>query len=145
MSETPSEPDRELYDGVSVDDEDQLQSDDTLNDRGLADVLDEGYSPPDREPLDLRRGTTWNEQHDGPTLDERLSDEVPEPDPYAESDIDDDFSTADRRAGRLIAPDQGSGADVDSEEFATDVGIDGAGASAEEAAMHIVDDFDDDF
>ena len=32
---------------------------------------------------------------------------------------------------------QGLGADVDKQELAHDVGIDGAGASAEEAAMHI--------
>jgi hypothetical protein len=140
VSETPSEPDRELYDDVSVDDEDQLQAEDTLVDRGLEDVLDEGFSPPDREPRDLREGTTWNEQHDGPTLDERLAAEEPDLDQDSE-----DFGTADPRAGRLVAPDQGLGEDVDSDEWATDVGIDGAGASAEEAAMHIVseDDLDD--
>ena len=36
-----------------------------------------------------------------------------------------------------MAPDQGLGEDVDKQEVALDVGIDGAGASAEEAAMHI--------
>jgi TolB-like protein/DNA-binding SARP family transcriptional activator len=41
------------------------------------------------------------------------------------------------RAGRLVAPDAGLGEDVDKQEVALDVGIDGAGASAEEAAMHI--------
>ncbi len=34
--------------------EDQLQPSDTLDDRGVDDVLDEGYSPPDREPGHLR-------------------------------------------------------------------------------------------
>ena len=43
----------------------------------------------------------------------------------------------DARAGRLVQPDSGLAEDVDSQELATDVGIDGAGASAEEAAMHI--------
>ena len=32
----------------SVDEDDQLQPEDTLVDRGVADVLDEGYSPPER-------------------------------------------------------------------------------------------------
>jgi hypothetical protein len=145
MSDTPGEPDREMYDDVSVDDEDQLQPEDTLDDRGVADVLDEGYSPPDREPASLRQGTTWNEQHDGPTLDEQLAAEEPEPDPYADDDTDDldaDDGSPDPRAGRLVAPDQGLGEDQDSEEVATDVGIDGAGASAEEAAMHVVNEDD---
>jgi hypothetical protein len=32
----------------SVDEDDQLQPEDTLIDRGVDDVLDEGYSPPER-------------------------------------------------------------------------------------------------
>ena len=32
----------------SVDEDDQLQREDTLVDRGVDDVLDEGYSPPER-------------------------------------------------------------------------------------------------
>ena len=39
-----------------------------------------------------------------------------------------------------MAPDQGSHEDVDSELVAEDEGIDGAGASAEEAAMHTIED-----
>jgi hypothetical protein len=44
------------------------------------------------------------------------------------------------RAGRLVDPNEGIGPDVDSDLFGTDVGIDGAAASAEEAAVHIVPD-----
>ena len=44
------------------------------------------------------------------------------------------------RAGRLVAPDQGFGEDVDADLVADDVGIDGGAASAEEAAVHIIDD-----
>ena len=33
---------------------DQLQPEDTLDDRGVDDVLDEGYSPPERETDHLR-------------------------------------------------------------------------------------------
>ena len=32
----------------SLDEDDQLQPEDTLVDRGVDDVLDEGYSPPER-------------------------------------------------------------------------------------------------
>ena len=39
-----------------------------------------------------------------------------------------------------MAPDEGVGEDVDSEMIGEDEGIDGAGASAEEAAMHTIDD-----
>ncbi len=117
---------REYYEGQGVDPEDQLQPEDTLDDRGVDDVLDEGYSPPDREPHD-RSGAARN-------LDEWLSQEEPEPDPYGP-----DPGVADRRAGRLVAPDEGEAEDVDSEEIARDVGIDGAGASAEEAAVHVID------
>ena len=35
-------------DEYSVDEDDQLQPQDTLVDRGVDDVLDEGYSPPER-------------------------------------------------------------------------------------------------
>jgi hypothetical protein len=133
------EPDRERYGDQAVDPEDQLQAEDTLDNRGLDDVLDEGYSPPDREPAHLRHRVTPAEQHAGETLDERLAEEEPDIDPYAD---DQDYGTADPRAGRLVAPDEGFGEDVESDEFAEDVGIDGAGASAEEAAMHVIESED---
>jgi hypothetical protein len=129
------EADREQYGEQAVDPENQLQAEDTLVDRGVDDVLDEGYSPPEFEPPHLMRRTTRAEQRAGETLDERLAEEEPEPDPYAEAVGE---GGPDPRAGRLIAPGQGSGEDTESEEIATDVGIDGGGASAEEAAMHIV-------
>ena len=44
------------------------------------------------------------------------------------------------RAGRLVAPDRGSGEDAEADLVADDVGIDGGAASAEEAAVHIIDD-----
>jgi hypothetical protein len=125
--------------------EDQLQPDDTLEDRGVDDVLDEGFSPPDREPPHLRHPHEVDEPE---TLDERLAEE--EPDVSADADpLDDDTSgtdgedeLGDDRAGRLVAQDEGSGEDDDAELWATDAGIDGAGASAEEAAMHVIDEDD---
>jgi len=44
------------------------------------------------------------------------------------------------RAGRLVAPDWGFGEDAEAELVAEDVGISGGAASAEEAAIHIIED-----
>jgi hypothetical protein len=124
----------------STDDDDQLSQEDTLIDRGVDDILDEGYSPPEK----------WKEPRDHETLDELLSEE--EPDPAMQLDDEDsgaddpsaDFSgedeVGDRRAGRLVAPDEGVNVDDESDLLATDVGIDGSAASAEEAAVHVIDD-----
>src|SRR5512133_1502596 len=101
----------------------------------IEDPLDEGYSPPERYSQLIREG-----EHE--TLDERLEDEIPEPDPYApqEEEVLDDGEVGDERAGRLVDPNQGIGPDVESDLVGTDVGIDGGAASAEEAAVHIVPD-----
>ena len=50
----------------------------------------------------------------------------------------------DPRAGRLVAEDEGAHPDEEEDLVARDVGIDGGGATAEEAAMHVVeeDDYD---
>ena len=141
--------DRETYGDMSVDDEDQLQPEDTLDDGDLTDVLDRGYSPPDRAPKGYDDYPTEAERRQGESLDEKLAEEEPDVDPYAEDDDDSDhedenaldeqlgLDEADERTGRLVQPDEGLGEDVDKQEVALDVGIDGAGASAEEAAMHV--------
>ena len=137
--------DTESYNTYSVDDEDQPQGDgDSMSDdRGLTEPLDEGYSPPEKWSVGQGYGNTPLEEELGETLDQRIAQEEPEPDPYAEEDVEDldDGEVGDARAGRLVAPDQGAGEDEDSEMFADDAGIDGAGASAEEAAMHVVNDW----
>lgn len=57
---------------------DQLQPEDTLDDRGVDDVLDEGISPPEH-PLGVNaKGVTAREQREGETLDERVRQEEPE-------------------------------------------------------------------
>lgn len=102
-------------------------------------TLDSGYSPPESYRGE-GFGTTAEEQLQGESLDERLRQEVPDQDPYApEDEILDDGEVGSERAGRLVDPDGGIGEDVDKELFGEDVGIDGAGASAEEAAVHIVE------
>lgn len=133
---------REQYGDYSVDDEDQPGAEDTLrDDLDPDDPLDEGYSPPERYSTDYGN-TPWEEEH-RETIDQRMRQEVPETDPYADdgwSESDEDDEVGDRRAGRLVEPDEGVRDDVESDMIATDVGIDGAGASAEEAAIHVVPD-----
>lgn len=121
---------------------DQLQPDDTLNDRGVVDTLDEGYSPPEAWSAAESFGSTAEEQRAGESLDRRIAQEVPERDPYSDEDDDylDDGEVGSRRAGRLVESNSGSGEDSESELYGTDVGIDGAGSSAEEAAVHVIDD-----
>ncbi|MET3962419.1 hypothetical protein ABIE44_002353 [Marmoricola sp. OAE513] len=128
--------------------EDQLQPSDTLDDRGVDDVLDEGYSPPERPMASGPKGRTPREQAEGETIEDRLAQEEPDVDPLGGDGaaLDDEFGdpaesfAGDVRSGRLVAPDEGLGEDTSKDEIASDVGIDGAGASAEEAAMHVIDE-----
>jgi len=54
-------------------------------------------------------------------------------------------TTADPRAGRLVADDEGAHAVGEADDLvAHDAGIDGGAATAEEAAVHIVEDDDHD-
>jgi hypothetical protein len=148
----------------SVDDEDQLQPEDTLEDGDLDDVLDRGYSPNDRPQGVTAHGTTDNDDSLDETIDERSRQEVPGPNsangaPDPERGLDDDRvggddpdsidaeddwlgdnEVGDARAGRLVADDEGAHEDDEKLVWASDVGVDGAGASAEEAAMHVVDE-----
>ena len=132
MSEQPGEHRTDLGE-YSVDDEDQLQPEDTLDDEG-DDVLDRGYSPPDTDRGSRAHGVTAQEQHRDETIDERITQEVPDPNsaygaPDDESGLDEigrvggddpdsiaaeddwlgDGEVGDVRAGRLVAPDRGVG------------------------------------
>ncbi|MFF7260557.1 DUF5709 domain-containing protein [Streptomyces sp. NPDC008159] len=126
-----------------------LDLQDAVDERNYDDILDEGYSPPER-PLGVSRtGTTAAEQHEGESLDERLRQEVPDVTvppgdgvgdlPGGEGEPVDPEAGADR-AGRLVAPDEGAHPDTTKELVAEDEGIDGGAAGAEEAAVHIVPD-----
>ena len=136
--------DAETYHDYSVDDEDQPSNVDGLPDADVADELDRGYSPPEQWSAGQGYGNTPYEEAAGESLDQRVAQEEPEPDPYAATDVDDedldDGQVGDRRAGRLVDPDEGLGEDTEADLVADDVGIDGAAASAEEAAVHIVED-----
>jgi hypothetical protein len=52
----------------------------------------------------------------------------------------DAFAEQEPRAGRLVEPDEGLESDTEKDMIAYDAGISGAGASAEEAAVHITDE-----
>ncbi|WP_020387772.1 DUF5709 domain-containing protein [Kribbella catacumbae] len=132
---------REDYGSYSVDDEDQLQPGDTLNDRGVDDLLDEGYSPPEKWSAGEGFGTTADEALEGETLDQRIAQEEPDVDPYAEEGENVGGPEVGQvRSGRLVAPDEGAHDDEEKDLVAEDVGFDGAAASAEEAAVHVVND-----
>ena len=138
---TVSENDGEIYGDYSVDDEDQPGNIDDLGDEDVEDALDRGYSPPERYSAGQGYGNTpWEEEH-RESIDQRLSQEEPDVDPYAETDDDlEDGEVGDVRAGRLVDPDEGLGEDEEKDLVGDDVGIDDGSASAEEAAMHIVED-----
>lgn len=133
-----------------VDDENQLQPQDTLIERGVDDILDEGYSPPERL---YGRGAFGPSE----SMDQLLAEEEQDPasrvDVLLDADEQQRSDDAEReaefperrevgraRAGRLVAPDLGFGEDTEAELVATDVGISGGAASAEEAAVHVIDD-----
>ena len=51
-----------------------------------------------------------------------------------------EFEEEQPRAGRLVEPDEGLESDTEKDMIAYDAGISGAGASAEEAAVHLTDE-----
>ena len=152
---------------MSLDDEDQLQPEDTLIQEDVDDVLDRGYSPAERLHGSLAHGVTVEEQQHEETIEQRIRQEVPDPGsaygaPSDESGLDSDRvggddpdsiaaeddwlgdrEVGDERAGRLVAPDGGGSGDAEKDLVGEDVGIDGAAASAEEAAVHVIGEEDD--
>jgi hypothetical protein len=131
------------------DDSGLLDEEDTLENDGVANPLDRGWSPPERPWAVEHSGVTAAERRQGESLDQRLAEEVPDPDAPDGDGLGDcdgtdgellDNEVGVLRSGRLVAPDEGVHEGEESALIATDVGIDGAAASAEEAAMHIVDE-----
>lgn len=126
-----------------------LDLQDAVDERTYDDMLDEGYSPPEKPLGVTKSGTTAAEQHEGESLDDRLRQEVPDVDVPAGDGVGDlpggegeplDPEAGSERAGRLVAPDEGARTDTTKELVAEDEGIDGGAAGAEEAAMHVVPD-----
>ena len=162
-------PDETRRESQDLEDFEVLDSTDTLDGAPGDDPLDRGVVPPERWSAGVRFGTTEEEQAEGESLDQLLAEEEPddtlnlteaelsddEEEEEEEEDEDDDAGDEDvdglllddgpdPRAGRLVAEDEGAHPDEEEDLVATDVGIDGGGATAEEAAMHVVeeDDYD---
>ena len=133
-------------DDPDVDDDtvfEQLDVAESLDDPDLADQLDQGVSPNEQPWGTDAWGTTPEEERTGQPLAGRLRRE----DRESRDDLGDDLGDAsdtdgelwddevgEGRSGRLVLREGGE------DFFADDVGVDGAGASAEEAAVHLVDD-----
>jgi hypothetical protein len=130
--------------------------------------LDRGVAPPERWSAAIRKAD------EPESLDDLLAEEEPDPaleelgddlseDDASEGDEDEDEDEdeaedeadeyvdglllddgPDPRAGRLVAEDEGAHPDDEEDLVARDVGIDGGAASAEEAAIHVVEDDDTD-
>jgi uncharacterized protein DUF5709 len=154
-------PDETRHESEDLEDYEVLDSTDTLDGPPGDDPLDRGVATPERWSAGVRFGTTTEEEQAGESLDQLLAEEEPdvpfdaddeepsgaaEDEDLADEDIDglllDDGP--DPRAGRLVAEDEGAHADTEEDLVATDAGIDGGGATAEEAAVHVVeeDDYD---
>lgn len=121
---------------------DQIQEGDSLIDRGVDDVLDEGYTAPERWSAAQGFGNTPEEMRRGETIEQRVKQEEPEKKP---ADLNWNAAKEDRqvgreRAGRLMHV-QGPGGE---HTLGSDVGFSGGAATAEEAAMHIIADDDED-
>ncbi len=138
----------------SGDDPGLLPPDESLDSDELGDDIDEtGYSPLDWRSANLSWGLTPREAHSHEPLSARLAREVPdEPDEILGDGIGDSSDTdgeiiddqvGSSRAGRLIFSDPTS-LNPAADYWASDIGIDGGAASAEEAAIHVVDDDRDD-
>ena len=160
-------PDETRHESEDLEDYQVQDTTDTLFGAPGDDPLDRGVVPPERWSAGVRYGDTAAEQSEGESLDQLLAEEEPddtleltedelEDDEEEPEDIE-DFDAGvedvdglllddgpDPRAGRLVAEDEGAHPDEEEDLVARDVGIDGGAATAEEAAVHVVeeDDYD---
>ncbi len=151
-------PDEPQYESADLGDYEVEDASDTLDGDPGDDPLDRGVAAPQHWSAASRFGTTGAEQQAGESLDQLLAEETPDDADNADDEpgnIDGDDDAADEdvdglllddgpapRAGRLVAEDEGAHPDREADLVADDVGIDGGAATAEEAAMHVVDDDD---
>jgi hypothetical protein len=146
-------PDFERHESEDLEDYQVLDGTDTLDDNPGDDPLDRGVATPSHWSAGLRYAVKGEEESE--SLDELLSEE--EPDIAIDAGSWDENATeqeivryeedegTDLRAGRLVTQeervyDEGDTAVlVEDELVARNTGIDGGAATAEEAAMHIID------
>ena len=160
-------PDERRPESSDLEDYDLQEPSDSLSRDPGYDPLDRGVAPPERWSAGIRYGVTAGEQADGESLDQLLAEEEPdegadlvedEPEDLEDQEeIEQDEDAGDEdldglllddgpdpRAGRLVAEDEGAHPDQEEDLVARDTGFAGGAASAEEAAMHVVeeDDYD---
>jgi Family of unknown function (DUF5709) len=144
------------HESEDLEDYEVLDANDTLDGNPGDDPLDRGVVTPDRWSAGVRYALKGEE--DSESLDELLAEEEPDDSvdddegSWDENETDGDVTRlerdddADPRAGRLATTEAdvyGAGdvpAVQDGELLASDTGIDGGAASAEEAAVHVIDD-----
>jgi hypothetical protein len=154
-------PEQRRPESADLTDYEVLDASDTLDGDPGDDPLDRGVAAPQRWSAGIRHGSTAAEQQAGESLDQLLAEEEPDvagevdDEPIGDLAGDEDAGDEDvdglllddgpdPRAGRLVAEDEGAHPDEEADLVARDAGIDGGGATAEEAAMHVVDDDDTD-
>ena len=152
-------PDETRHESADLEDYEVEDASDTLTGNPGDDPLDRGVAAPERWSAVIRYGTTAGEQQAGESLDRLLAEEEPDT-PFDPDDEDPEGFAADpdaadedldglllddgpdARAGRLVADDEGAHPDTEADLVAHDAGIDGGAATAEEAAVHVVDEDD---
>jgi len=149
-------PDSREHESEDLADYEVLDANDTLLGNPGDDPLDRGVVTPDRWSAGVRYALKGEE--DSESLDELLAEEEPDDtvdddeESWDENVTDQDVTRLrrdddpDLRAGRLATTEAdvyGDGdvpAVQDGELLASDTGIDGGAASAEEAAVHVIED-----
>ena len=125
--------------------------------------VERDVATPEHWSAGMKFGDTAEEQREGESLDQLLAEEEPDPALDLDDELDgepaegEDNDAADEyvdglllddgpdpRAGRLVAEDEGAHPAAEADLVARDAGIDGGAASAEEAAVHVVEDDDTD-
>jgi hypothetical protein len=150
-------PDETRPESQDLQDYEVRDASDTLDGNPGDDPLDRGVIPPERWTSAIRFGSTAGEQDSGESLDQLLAEEEPDVVPDVDDEQPEDIAAdedagdedvdglllddgPDPRAGRLVAGDEAGDTDL----VASDAGIDGGAATAEEAAVHVVEDDDND-
>jgi Family of unknown function (DUF5709) len=149
-------PNPRKHESQDLGDYEVLDGSDTLDGNPGDDPLDRGVAAPDRWSAGLKYALKGEEDEE--SLDELLAEEEPDVLDDADDESWDENVTgpelgrlerdegAEPRAGRLVAPPEDTDdlgdtlVDFENTEVARDAGIDGGAASAEEAAVHIVDE-----
>jgi hypothetical protein len=151
-------PDSRKHESQDLEDYEVLDGSDTLDGNPGDDPLDRGVAAPDRWTAAMRYAL--NGEEDSESLDELLAEEEPDLDDADDDDWDENATARDvsrferdydpdPRAGRLVTRDEDTDdpedtlRDTEAELVGRDVGIDGGAASAEEAAVHLIGDPDD--